>query len=131
MKHREVGVGSFFPADEDPAKAIHPTVSALDNPATRLEASRLLDGRRFLSATANVRGEAELEELEQMPIAFSAFHWQPVRSTNRIAFIAARFGTRGLWHPSGCDCLRGSAARHKVSGIRHPSSCCTRPIYIW
>jgi hypothetical protein len=31
-----------------------------------------------------------------MPVTFSAFHWQPVRSTKKIASIAARSGTRGL-----------------------------------
>jgi hypothetical protein len=31
-----------------------------------------------------------------MPVAFSAFHWQPVRSTNTIACIAWRLGTREL-----------------------------------
>jgi hypothetical protein len=36
-----------------------------------------------------------------MPVAFSAFHWQPVRSTNKIAVIASRSGTRGLWQSSG------------------------------
>jgi hypothetical protein len=34
------------------------------------------------------------DELEQIPVAFSAFHWQPVRNTNKIAFIALRSGTR-------------------------------------
>ena len=41
------------------------------------------------------------EELEQMPVAFRAFHWQPVRSTKKMASIAVRSGTRGLWQPSG------------------------------
>jgi hypothetical protein len=34
--------------------------------------------------------------LEQMPGALSAFHRQSVRSTKKMAFIAARSGTRGL-----------------------------------
>ena len=36
---------------------------------------------------------AELDE--QIPVAFKAFHCIPVRSTNRIASIASRSGTRG------------------------------------
>jgi hypothetical protein len=36
------------------------------------------------------------EDDEQIPVAFSAFHWHPVRSTKKIASIAARSGTRGL-----------------------------------
>jgi hypothetical protein len=29
-----------------------------------------------------------------MPVAFSAFHWQPVRNTKKMAFKARRFSTR-------------------------------------
>jgi len=36
------------------------------------------------------------EELEQMPVAFKAFHWQPVRSTKKMAFMALRGSTGGL-----------------------------------
>jgi hypothetical protein len=32
---------------------------------------------------------------DQTPVALSAFHCIPVRSTNKIASIASRFGTRG------------------------------------
>ena len=59
-----------------------------------------------------------------MPVVFSAFHWQPVRSTNKIAVIASRSRTRGLWHPSGCglpDGINGSICDQSTSGIRHPS----------
>jgi hypothetical protein len=34
--------------------------------------------------------------LEQIPVALKAFHWQPVRSKNRIASMARRLGTREL-----------------------------------
>jgi hypothetical protein len=30
-----------------------------------------------------------------MPVALSAFHWQPVRNTKKMASIAFRSGTRG------------------------------------
>ena len=55
----------------------------------------------------------------------------PVRNTNRIAFIASRSGTRGLWHPSGCagrSGNNGSSSSHNQSGIRQPSSLTTSPI---
>jgi hypothetical protein len=42
---------------------------------------------------------AELEE--QIPVALSAFHWQPVRSTKKMASMAARSGTRGRWQLRG------------------------------
>lgn len=44
-----------------------------------------------------------------MPVALSAFHWQPVRRTKKIASIAARSGTRGLWPPKGCFGRSGSS----------------------
>jgi hypothetical protein len=51
MQHCDVGIRSFFPADEDPAKSIHPTARALDDPAASSEASLLLDCLRFFAAT--------------------------------------------------------------------------------
>jgi len=64
-------------------------------------------------------------------VASRAFHCIPVRSTSRIAFMAWRSGTRGLWQPSGWAGLGGSSGSirsHSQSGIRHPSSRLTRPI---
>lgn len=55
----------------------------------------------------------------------SAFHCIPVRSTSRIASIAARFGTRGRWHPKGCGFgsgNSGSICSHNASVSRQPSS---------
>jgi hypothetical protein len=60
-----------------------------------------------------------------MPVALSAFHWQPVRRTKKIASIAARSGTRGLWQPKGCLGRSGSSGAmraHTSSGKRQPSS---------
>ena len=36
------------------------------------------------------------EELEQMPVAFKAFHWQPVRNAKKMPFMALRGSTAGL-----------------------------------
>ena len=58
-------------------------------------------------------------------VSRSAFHWQPVRSTKKIASIAERSGTRGLWQPSGCFGRGGSSGSifaHSASGSRQPSS---------
>ena len=65
------------------------------------------------------------EDDEQIVVSRSAFHWQPVRSTKKMASIAARSGTRGLWQPSGCfgrggRC--GAILAHSPSGSRQPSS---------
>lgn len=62
------------------------------------------------------------ELLEQMPVAFRAFHWHPVRRTKKMPSIALRSGTRGLWQPSGWVGRGGSNASirpHRVSGMRH------------
>lgn len=66
-----------------------------------------------------------------MPVPFSAFHWQPVRNTKRIAFIASRSATRGLWQPSGCSGLAGSnrsILTHNSSGILQWSSFAISPM---
>ena len=60
-----------------------------------------------------------------MPVSLRAFHWHPVRSTKKIASIAERSGTRGLWQPSGCFGRGGSSGSifaHSASGSRQPSS---------
>jgi hypothetical protein len=66
-----------------------------------------------------------------MPVPRSAFHWQPVRSTNRIALRASRAGTRGRWHPSGWALpsgSNGSIRSQSSSGTRQPSSLTTSPM---
>jgi len=53
-------------------------------------------------------------------VARSAFHWHPVRSTKKMASIALRLSTRGLWQPSGCGLpggTSGSMRAHISSGI--------------
>ena len=49
------------------------------------------------------------EEWEQMPVASRAPHWQPVRSTKKMASMALRSATRGLWQPSGWRGRGGSS----------------------
>src|SRR4051794_19827224 len=66
-----------------------------------------------------------------MPVALSAPHWLPVRSTKKIPSMAARSGTRGLWQPSGWLGRGGSSGAirsHKASGIRQPLSWIIWPI---
>lgn len=68
------------------------------------------------------RRYAELHE--QIPVASSAFHWHPVRSTNSIPFMAFRSGIRGLWQPNGCGLRGGSSGSirpHRSSDKRHTS----------
>ena len=56
---------------------------------------------------------------------FRAFHWQPVRSTKKIASMAERSGVRWRWQPSGCGGRggkSGSICAQSQSGTRQPSS---------
>src|SRR5215211_542721 len=62
---------------------------------------------------------------EQILVSCSAFHRQPVRNTKKIASIAARSGTRGLWQPSGCLGRGGNSrfiSAQSASGSRQPAS---------
>ena len=92
VQHGNECLGQFLPANENAAKAVH---SVCIGPHSR---------NRWYA-----------EMLEQMPVAFSAFHWHPVRSTNKIALTAALSGTRGLWHPSGWGFRGGSKRLHAQS----------------
>ncbi len=70
------------------------------------------------------------EELEQMPVALSAFHRQPVRAAKKIAAIARRLSTRGRWPPKRCGFpggSNGSIRAHSAAGIRHCSSLAIAP----
>jgi hypothetical protein len=63
--------------------------------------------------------------LEQRPVAFRAFHWQPVRRTKKMAAIAFQSSTRGRCHPKGGGFRAGSKGTmrsHNTSGMRQPSS---------
>ena len=56
------------------------------------------------------------------PVASSAFHWQPVRSTKKMPSRTCRSGTRGRWHPRGCTFfwrtgIKGSINSHNSSDI--------------
>ena len=59
MQHRDVGVSPLLPADEDAAKAIHPTMRSFDDPTSSAKASTTLDGFRLFAARFDVRGEFE------------------------------------------------------------------------
>ena len=66
-----------------------------------------------------------------MPVASKAPHWQPVRSTNKMAFIAARSDTRGRWQPKGWALRAGkncSSSCQSSSEMRQPSSLMIKPI---
>lgn len=98
MQHCDVGITPFLPTDEDRAKAIHPAVGTLDDPATSPEAGSPLDRFGFLAARTNVCGQAELDRegtylvvvvaLVEAPSLRSALGWlRPIdqNSLDRVA----------------------------------------------
>ena len=60
MQHGDKSFGQFFPTDEYSTKAIHPAVSTLRHPTTRLEAGLLLDGLGFFASGTDMGGKSEL-----------------------------------------------------------------------
>jgi hypothetical protein len=77
------------------------------------------------SAHSGTRRWAEL--LEQRPVSCSACHWQPGRSTKKMASMAWRSSTRGRWQPRGWGLRGGSKGAmrsHSSSGIRQSRRTC-------
>jgi hypothetical protein len=98
----------------------HPIPSS---PSYSVSPSR--QSREKTPASAHSWNRRWAELLEQMPVAFRAFHWQPVRRTKKMASIALRSSTRGLWHPRGWGSRGGSSGAMRSqssSGMRQPSS---------
>jgi len=60
-----------------------------------------------------------------MSVASSAFHWQPVRSTKKMASAQSRSGLRGRPPPKrwvlGRLRISGSISAHSSSGMRQSS----------
>ncbi|OIQ81588.1 hypothetical protein GALL_366410 [mine drainage metagenome] len=129
---RRVRTRFFEPANG--AFVIAPSIETQDQSMPRLSSNCSRPSRQMAMktpATSHPRNRRYAEPQEHIPVADSAFHWQPVRNTNRIAFIASRSGTRGLWHLNGCSLRsgsKGSILSHKLSGNRQPSSFMISPI---
>jgi hypothetical protein len=85
VKHREVGVGALFPADEDAAEAVEPGLRALDDPAPRPEPGLALERLRLFAAGADVSGEAELgDEFVHLGEVVALVQAEPLRSLCRL-----------------------------------------------
>ena len=129
---RRVRPGFFEP--ESGAFVIAPSMDSQDqsipfSPSYSISPCRQKASNTPASVHSRKRRYAELQV--HIPVASSAFHWQPVRSRNRMAFMASRSGVRGLWQPKGCGLRGGSSGSicsHTLSVKRHPSSFVTSPI---
>ena len=79
MKHGEVGVGAFLPADEDAAETIQPGVGAFDDPAARAEAGLAFDRLRLFATPADVGGESKLlGKLADLVVVVGGVEAQPL-----------------------------------------------------
>ena len=80
MKHGEVGVGAFLPADEDAAETIQPGVGALDDPAAGAGAGLVFDRLRLFATAADVGGESKLAgKLADLVVVVGGVEAQPLR----------------------------------------------------
>src|SRR5262249_35312 len=89
MPHRDVGLGSLLPADENSTESIHPAMRTLDHPA---EASGLLRRRRRRGGGRGLRGARQL--LVRLRWRFA----QANRRELRVARASARRRRRHVLH---------------------------------
>lgn len=129
---RRVRPGFFNPANG--ALVIALSIDSQDqsiplSPSYRVSPLCQKASNTLASVHSRKRWYAELHE--QMPAASSAFNLQPVRKTNRTAFMASCSGTYGLWHSRGYTFRGGSRDSicfHSMSLTRQLSSFVTSPI---
>jgi hypothetical protein len=87
MQHGDKSFWKFLPPNKYSTKAIHPTVSAFNDPSTCLESGLFADSLGFLAASADMGSESELANNVTDLIKV-------------IAFVQAQtlwFGPRGSW----------------------------------
>ncbi len=62
MKKRQVVVHLLIPANQDAAKAIHPTMGPFYHPSSGFESRLAFERPRFFPPRPDMRGEAELAQ---------------------------------------------------------------------
>lgn len=60
MQKGEIGCGELFPSNQDATEAVHPTVRAFNNPASRTETCLSFNTPRLLATRVQMEGKAEL-----------------------------------------------------------------------
>ena len=119
---RGVGPGFFSPSGalcSEPSRDIQAKCSPIRSSYSRSASSQ---SRANTPACTHCWNRLWAVEPLHKPFVSKAFHWQPVRSTKKMAFSAARSGTRGRWQPGGggfglCMGSSGSSRAHNVSEI--------------
>lgn len=90
MQHRQIGVVTLFPANQNPTKSVQPAMGTLHDPASSLETSLLPDRSGFFATAADVRRKAKrLDQCSNLVVV--------------IAFVQAHS-------------LRGALCRRRSSG---------------
>src|SRR5438552_17620344 len=96
MEHGQIVLDLFVPADQDTAKAVHPTVSAFDHPASGLEADLSFERLRLFTSGSNVQrvpeGLAQLSHARR--------HRSRYPSTNAVASRAWAWADRWEYFPA-------------------------------
>lgn len=106
------GVAACFFVPDSGNLVIQPSIDNQDQsmPSRCSQASKPFCQKRSKTPASRHSWKRRCAELdEHIPVAFRAFHWQPVLSTKNMAFIAARLSTRLRCVPSGwCFLCSGS-----------------------
>jgi len=62
MEKREIGFRSLFPANQNAAESVHPTVCTLDDPASGTKAGFLFNRDSLFASGTDMRGKAKLSD---------------------------------------------------------------------
>ena len=125
MQKRQVALWLFVPANEQPAKAIHPGARPLHDPPARFEASHAFDRLGLFPTRAHMRGEAKLLQngidliivitcIQNIPCGRSAVGSGRATATRsrvgRVSFMSCRLAP-STTRPIGTPCPSESLLR--------------------
>lgn len=120
------GIATCFFVPDSGDLVIQPSIYNQDQsmPSRCSQASKPFCQKRSKTPASRHSWKRRCAELdEHIPVAFSAFHWQPVLRTKNMASIAARLSTRFRCVPSGwlvlCSGISGAIFSQSSSLIRH------------
>lgn len=88
MKQSQIIFRFLFPSNQNPSKAVHPTVGAFNNPSPSFESCVAFDGLRFLSTVSNMRCVSKLRNQISNFIRIVSFV-----QTQTLWFLSRWYGT--------------------------------------
>ena len=80
MEHRDIGIGTLLPADEDSTESVHPAVGSLDDPASCSKSSTPLDALGLFAAGSDVSGESKFaDKITDLAVVVAFIEAEPLR----------------------------------------------------